>query len=568
MNQSRMHIPPKIVYVRDDGSKDIYICNEKLGQGGFAVVYRVTQQNTNKSYAMKVILKDKRTCSINKFLLEKIQNEIQIQKKLKHPNIVASKISFSDERNQYIILEYCPGKSIREYLRKSEQGHLTEPETRKILKDVIQGLIYLHKRKIIHHDLKLENFIIGSNGKVKIADFGVSYALKNANDKIFSVYGTTNYMAPEMLQDDNQGHSLEVDIWSIGVSAFIMLTGQQPFNGFEKEVVYENIKKCDYHFPSQIQLSYEARDFIKLILRLDPWRRPTATDLLTHPFLTKNGIEKVQLYKPPIIETINKTKFNSNIHKIGSLNNPNLLRKSYKGIQIVKPKYSNQLANSLKKPELNNLLNYPQENGQSNVLNTNEKKNFIIPTNFVVKYCFCDEDLGYLLGDGTVGVCFIDRSRIIMDPNEEFVQYFKNYDSAEEVINLEEGLNEIQKNKIQSKLSLIRKFAKNLKKFKCLYKIESDYYDSSSPLCHVKYFVKKNDSILFKMNDKNIQVNFNDNKKLLIFWNIKKMCLVKLLKEKCNLLDLKDVVAMNYNREEYKKYKDAKELLYLLSQKI
>lgn len=392
MNQSRMHIPPKIVYVRDDGSKDIYICNEKLGQGGFAVVYRVTQQNTNKSYAMKVILKDKRTCSINNFLLEKIQNEIQIQKKLNHPNIVASKISFSDERNQYIILEYCPGKSIREYLRKSEQGHLTEPETRKILKDVIQGLIYLHKRKIIHHDLKLENFIIGANGKVKIADFGVSYALKNANDKIFSVYGTTNYMAPEMLQDDNQGHSLEVDIWSIGVSAFIMLTGQQPFNGFEKEVVYENIKKCDYHFPSQIQLSYEARDFIKLILRLDPWRRPAATDLLTHPFLTKNDIEKIQLYKPPIIETINKTKFNSNIHKIGSLNNPNLLRKSYKGIQIVKPKYSNQLASSLKKPELNNLLNYPQENGQSNVLNTNEKKNFIIPTNFVVKYCFCDED--------------------------------------------------------------------------------------------------------------------------------------------------------------------------------
>lgn len=118
MTQSQIHVPPRITYAREDGTKDVFICNEKLGQGGFAVVHRVTQPNINKSYAMKVILKDKRTCSNSKFLLEKIQNEIQIQKKLNHPNIVGSKISFSDERNQYIILEYCPGKSIREYVKK------------------------------------------------------------------------------------------------------------------------------------------------------------------------------------------------------------------------------------------------------------------------------------------------------------------------------------------------------------------------------------------------------------------------------------------------------------------
>lgn len=393
------------------------------------------------------------------------------------------------------------------------------------MKDVIQGLIYLHNRKIIHHDLKLENFLIGADGKVKIADFGVSYVLKNASDKIYSVYGTTNYMAPEMLQKDNQGHGLEVDVWSIGVSAFIMLTGQQPFTGIDREVIYENIRNCDYRFPSKIQLSYEAKDFIKSVLKLDPKRRPTIFELLDHPFLTIYDKEKVQLYRPPIIQkTIKNNRLNSNANKIGPLNNcfnKNLLRGSYNNnyIQIVKPKFQKELASSLKK---NDLINDLQENRQSNALNQNDKKSFVIPSHFVVKYCFCNEDVGYLLGDGTVGVCFVDRSRIVMDPNEEFVQYYKNYNSFEEVINLEDGLDDTQKNKIQAKISLVRKFAKNLKKFKCLFKIESDYYDSSVSLCHIKYFVKKNDSILFKMNDKNIQVNFYDHKKLIIFWSIKK----------------------------------------------
>ena len=577
MSQPAIRVPSKITYVHDDGTKDVFICNEKLGQGGFAVVHRVTQQNTNKSYAMKVISIEKYINAKNKIYLDKVENEILIQKKLNHPNIVGAKISFSDEQNQYIILEYCPGKTIRDYLKKSEHGRLSEPETRRILKDILQGLVYLHNRKIIHHDIKLENFIIGADGKVKIADFGVSVMLRNSNDKILSLCGTPNYMSPEMVHKENKGHGLEVDIWAIGVSAFIMLTGQQPFSGYEKEFIFEKIKNCDYRFPTKIQLSYEAKDFIKSIFKADPKKRPDAIDLLDHPFLTKYDKEKVQLYKPPIIQTTNKSlpqipNINSNklnflqkINNIAPLNNRqnlNCLRGLNNNVQIVRPKYVKEVASSLKKFDKNNNFNfYPQENCQPNNLNSNNKKSFIIPSNFVTKYCFLNEDLGFLLGNGTVGVCFNDHSRIVMDPNEEFAHYYKNYNSNEEVINVEESFIGVQNNKIQAKISLLRKFAKNLKRFKCLYKIEEDYYDSKVPLCHVKYFVKKNDSILFKM-------NFNDHKKLIIFWSTKKMCLVKILKEKCNLLDLKDVISMSPNCDEYKKYKYAKELLFSLSQKI
>ena len=169
MSQQQFYVPGTITYNREDGTKNIFVCHEKLGHGGFAAVYRVTIQNTNKAYAIKVIPKERFESAKGKISIEKWKNEIKIQKNLFHQNVVKSKISFSDDFNYYIALEYCPGKSIREYLRNSENGRLSEPETRKILNDVIEGLIFLHNHQIIHHDLKLENFLIGADGKVKIA---------------------------------------------------------------------------------------------------------------------------------------------------------------------------------------------------------------------------------------------------------------------------------------------------------------------------------------------------------------------------------------------------------------
>ena len=566
MSQPTIYVPSRIICPREDGTREVYITNEKLGRGGFAVVHRVTEQSTNKSYAMKVISKER--YSNNKSFLEKIQNEIQIQKKLNHQNVVSSKISFTDNENQYILLEYCPGQSIREYLRKSQNGRLSESETRKILKDVIQGLVYLHSQRIIHHDLKLENFLVGADGRVKIADFGISTLLKTSSEKVFSFAGTLNYMSPETVSKENKGHSFEVDIWAIGVCAFVMMTGQQPF-GFNKVSVFERIKKCDYRFPINIPLSYEAVDFIRSILRIDPKKRPTAIELLRHPFMKKIDNEDVQLYKPIIsipskptqIKSIPSLINNNNLFNIGCYNNhcsPLFLRNSSNNAQIVKPKISDD---SLKKFD----INFGQENYQMNRLNAYPKKTFVIPNHYVVKYCFYNDDMAFLLGDGTVGVCFSDHSRIVMDPNEEFVQYYKNFNSNKEVIVLDDFLDDNQNSELKSKISIVRKLAKNFKKFKYLYNIEKEFYDSGIPLFYVNNFVKKNDAILFKMNDKSIQVNFYDHKKLIIFWNTKKMVLVKNLNEKCNLIDLKNIVTMNPSCEEYKKYNVAKEMLLGIS---
>lgn len=299
MSRPRVQLPPKITYSRKNGTNDVFHIHERIGKGSYGYVYRVTHESTQKTYAMKVISKAKYNNDKGQIYIQQMKNEIAIQKNLKHPNIVCYKISFSSKSYQYIVLEYCPGRTILDYLEKSAEKRLSEIETRQILKEVINGLIYLRSQKIIHHDIKLENFIIGSDGKIKISDFGISSILKDKNKKNYMTCGSTAYMAPEMfLVDGLGGHGFEVDIWALGVSTFQMLTGRLPFEGPNKHSIEEKIKKCDYKFPQNCQISSEAKDFIEKILQIDPDERPTLYDLMNHPFLKKLDIKKIRFYSP------------------------------------------------------------------------------------------------------------------------------------------------------------------------------------------------------------------------------------------------------------------------------
>lgn len=295
MSLQKSQVPTTITHTHKNGIKDVFEIHEKLGHGGLATVYRVTHQRTNKDYAMKIISKQFLQTK-GEFALQKLKDEMKIQKKLNHPNILQSKMTFSDQTNYYIVLEYCPGKSIREYLKKKKTGYLTEPETKKILRDVLRGLIYLHNRNIVHHDLKLENFIIDSEGTVKIADFGLATYFNEDDDSQSLIVGTINYLSPEIIQ--KEGNGFESDIWAIGVSTFIMLTGQSPFGAIRREIIFDKIRNIDYHFPSKVFISPDAKRFITSILRKNPHKRPTASDLLNNVFLAKIDRQFVQLYKP------------------------------------------------------------------------------------------------------------------------------------------------------------------------------------------------------------------------------------------------------------------------------
>lgn len=547
MFYQQSHVPPVVVNNQEDGTQNVFVLNEELGHGSFATVYRVIHQKTSMTYAMKVLSKEQ--YSKSRKSAEKLKNEIEIQNTVDHPNIVGSKFSFSDQHNHYLILEYCPGKTIREYLR---HGRIKESETRKILKDVIQGVAYLHDHQITHYDLKLENFIIDSSGNVKIADFGLSVFQKNEEGKKYSICGTPNYLCPEVLSKESREESSKVDIWTIGVSAFIMLTGKGPFEGATREMTFENIRKGEFDFPQEISISEEAKDFIKTILQADPRKRPTAKELLNHPFLTKIDNETVNLYRSNNLPQLNRSPRVSQKVQNAKKCLPQITTNSPRQA-IVKPVISPRQVNLKASVSPRN-----DNNRKSTVKNSDQKKSFNIPNNFISRACFYKDDLGYLLGDGTVGMCFKDRSCIVMDPNEQFVQIYKNqYSNVPEVVQLFEtnGENELKN------VSLVKKMAKSFKKIRFSYDQPSDDYEPSTPLHFVRCFVKNDDCVLFKFNDKNLQVNFNDHMKLIIFWNTKKMCFFRSIKEKSVLLDLKSVASMNSNSEELKKFKNAKILL-------
>ena len=184
-----------------------------------------------------------------------------------------------------------------------------------------------------------------------------------------------------------------------------------------------------------------------------------------------------------------------------------------------------------------------------------------MPRHFVARFCDHSDryGLGYILVDGTVGACFNDYSRMVMDPFETFVQYWADYQVATpEIMDPKSGPE-------QKKLSLLRKFSESLKRTKAMFELPDHQYDQSEPMHHVKYWMRNDDATLFRMEDRNIQVNFNDHTKLLIFWNTKKMIMIHSIKETGKLLSLNDVNNMNPMREEKKRFNVAKVMLAEMS---
>ncbi|KAK8898134.1 hypothetical protein M9Y10_000405 [Tritrichomonas musculus] len=708
MPRQKYHLPKTISFKQMDGTENVFIRNEELGRGSFSIVYRVIHQNTNKTYAMKVI--SKKEYMKSRIAFEDLQNEIKIQRLVNHPNVVTSDFSFSDEHNHYFILEYCPGRTVREYLHKSDNSRLREPEARKILRDVVQGLVYIHNHDITHYDLKLENFVIDSNGNVRIGDFGLSTFCRDEKGKKFSIFGTLNYLSPEMVSRGNREETAKVDVWTVGVAAFILLTGREPFEGKTKEITFQNIRKGEFQFPICLSLSNEAKDFVSKILQIDPRKRPTAKELLGHPFLTKIDSEAVCLYKssnlPPLTKSpttkpvcgppkedkkpIPPRPQNANLKPVCSppkegkkhvtprrpkvnlkpicspvidddaqeeddkkesadvsmkaaINHPKeddkkesadvnveaavcppkeddkkefegvpkvnlkavicppsdddkeespripnvnlkaVIRPPSKDVRPVTPKQPGRNIVRPITPRKSNAKLKPAccspRNGirpispRVGLLNSHNKvtltacndikpitvKNFDIPNHFVSRHCFYNDDLGYLLFDGTVGICFKDKSRVVMDPNEQFIQFYEKpstfYPEVTRLDNLKGEEAEPRH------VSLVKKVARHFKKIRFSYDLPDVQYESVALLHNISCFVKNDDSILFKLDDKNLQVNFSDHMKLIIFWNTKKMCFFRSVKEKCSLLDLKYVASMNSNSDELKKFKNAKILL-------
>ncbi|KAG1147023.1 hypothetical protein G6F37_011854 [Rhizopus arrhizus] len=266
-----------------------WLRGELIGKGSFGRVYHALNVATGEWIAVKqvdmaVTESDRRNQDL-KEAVDALYREISLLKDLEHINIVQymGYDCNSDEGFIYIFLEYVPGGSIASLL--NQYSTFDEQLTAFFTLQILQGLEYLHDKGILHRDIKAGNVLIDQNGICKITDFGLS---KNQNDGAYdsvsnnsTMKGTVFWMAPEVLTNN---YSAKIDIWSLGCTVLEMLTGTHPWMHLTSlAALYAIGNHKSPEIPSNI--SVEAKDFLEQCFKIKPEDRPTAKELLRHPFV-------------------------------------------------------------------------------------------------------------------------------------------------------------------------------------------------------------------------------------------------------------------------------------------
>jgi len=258
-----------------DTQKHFYLYGRQIGHGAFGKVNIALHVASGRLVAIKSFNKKNLK---KKNAKQKINNEIEMLSRLRHPFISQILDSFETETHIFIVMEYICGDLLG-FIRK--RGKLSETVSKIIFKQLIEGLKYIHKKKIVHRDIKLDNILIDLTNTIKICDFGVSR--KISKDEIMHEHcGTPAYIAPEIFE--NNGYTgFQCDIWSAGVTLYYILGGIQPFRAssikdLEKKVITGDFEPIE-------EVSEEANNLIKLMLKTDPKKRINEDKILNHPWL-------------------------------------------------------------------------------------------------------------------------------------------------------------------------------------------------------------------------------------------------------------------------------------------
>lgn len=269
-------VPDSIIVDKKSGKS--WTRGEVLGEGGFARCYECTS-STGDKFAVKCVWKASLKSSKQR---QKLVTEIRIHQMLSHPNIVGFKHVFEDDNFVYMILELCTNRTFVDLIKKRRR--ITEPEVRFWMWQLLDAVRHLHRKGVIHRDLKLGNLFLDENLNLKVGDFGLAAMIKHDGERKKTICGTPNYIAPEVLFDTANGHSFEVDIWSLGVVMYTLLVGKPPFQTKDLKSIYRKIKENQYSFPSEIPLSSTSKQLIAKLLNSNPLMRPSINDIMGHEF--------------------------------------------------------------------------------------------------------------------------------------------------------------------------------------------------------------------------------------------------------------------------------------------
>ena len=279
--QARAGVPAKTATTEDVIRTPFgnFTVGGRIGRGAFAQVYKAWWSEANFFVAIKAF----DTSAMSQETVDSVLTEVVLLGKMKHPHILRVLGYHRAEPNLYLMLEYAENGSLLKIIK--DHGALSEQNAAVFTRQVLQALVYLHARGVIHRDLKAANILLNRRGDVKLADFGVA-AVMSDTDKHFTIVGSPYWMAPEIIQAT--GHSTLSDIWSLGCTVIELLTGEPPYFGLNPMTAMFKIVQTAAPIPPG--LSPTMHEFLGLCFRKDPEQRPPASELLNHPLFQRPDV--------------------------------------------------------------------------------------------------------------------------------------------------------------------------------------------------------------------------------------------------------------------------------------
>uniref|UniRef100_A0A096MCS9 MAP/microtubule affinity-regulating kinase 3 n=1 Tax=Poecilia formosa TaxID=48698 RepID=A0A096MCS9_POEFO len=268
-----------------------------IGKGNFAKVKLARHVLTCREVAIKIIDKTQ----LNPTSLQKLFREVRIMKGLNHPNIVKLFEVIETEKTLYLVMEYASGGEVFDYL--VSHGRMKEVEARAKFRQIVSAVHYCHTKNIVHRDLKAENLLLDADANIKIADFGFSNEFTLGN-KLDTFCGSPPYAAPELFQGKKYDGP-EVDVWSLGVILYTLVSGSLPFDGQNLKELRERVLRGKYRVP--FYMSTDCEGILRRFLVLNPAKRCTLEQVMKDKWINtgyegddlKPHIEPVEDYSDP-----------------------------------------------------------------------------------------------------------------------------------------------------------------------------------------------------------------------------------------------------------------------------
>lgn len=245
-----------------------YVLNSVIGQGGFAIVYKATSILYNMEFAVKVALQSK---SSNRHAIS-YEAEINSLTKLDHPNVIRLYDFFTEDDYMFLVLEYCSGGTLEDKIKRKD--YIPTSEKKSICSQIVSALKYCYEISISHRDIKTSNILFDSNGRVKVADFGLSQIIHPDDDNLTLFQGSLRYASPEICRKVSF-NPYKSDVWSLGVVFYRLFSYSYPFEGRTEQEIKSRI--IDGFYPEKLKGSMSK--VVRQMLSLNPDERPTINQL-------------------------------------------------------------------------------------------------------------------------------------------------------------------------------------------------------------------------------------------------------------------------------------------------